>query len=96
MGSFFVFIYALFGVACAWWLWARAQKRGGRPALITWVFAFIWYAILGMGLSFTFINWADYHSQAGWVGFIGTLVVSGGLGFVVYRLANSKLSGRVS
>ena len=92
----FSFIYALFGVACAWWLWDRAKKRGGRPALVTWILALIWYIVLGTGLSFSIINCMDKHSQATWVGLIGTIIVAGALGFVVYRFANSKLSRRAS
>jgi drug/metabolite transporter (DMT)-like permease len=94
VSAFFAFIYALFGMACVYLICDRAKKRGGKPAIVTWIFAFGWYAALGMGLSFTAINWAHRHSQAGWVGLIGTIIVAAALGFVVYRLANSKLSGR--
>jgi len=90
----FGFFYAVFGALCVYWLVSCAKKRGGRPALITWIALFAWYAAVGQGLSFTIINYAGNHSQAALVGCIGTVVVAVALGFVVFRLANLKVSPR--
>ena len=92
----FGFIYAVFGALCVCWLISRARKRGGRPALISWIALFIWYVVVGMGLSFSLINCAGNHSQATWVGSIGTIIVAVVLGFVVFRFANSRISGRAA
>ena len=87
MGSFWGFVYALFGIGCAWGLWLLAARGGGRPGFRAWAAYLVWYVAVTAGFSFTLVNAYGLHSQAATVGGLGTVAVAVLLGLVTYRLA---------